>query len=427
MSLFGTASANRFQTVNIFRGQATHSAMRRVYKSMLWSQIPCIISKVTIRRIFRKFRIKKINWLYEILAENRQERTSKLQHQLFLDFLEDNRDFDPRQHVASKYMVKWREIVSKLNTVGPIRNINTWVYILHSWRNQIKSKAKKISLDPACGLLLSGTEQRALNVFENIIFLSNGILSTNSDSMETDGTYSCCILLRKKYSSFGWFTSFLLIAPPTMPDVQIKQEIDSDEDKVKGLNNVIDRVDSSNGNHAEYESDANGNDEAANKVDLDQVRQNGDASHAVADADVVIPPKRLRIVNHTSASGRVYPVGIQVAAKSEGMKITCKQPEKLLRPQRLAAMRQLPIQDVQQRGQVRISRVSVGLPQGNPALRTRNQQQTQQQQQPQQQSPKLHTLPTPQPIRPQMRTTPQGGQTTQANRKVNFFYVSITI
>lgn len=104
---------------------------------------------------------------------------------VFLDFLEDNVDFDPRQHLAKKHIAKWRDVVMKLNNVGPSRNIDTWVYILHSWRNQIKSKAKKIALDPHSGLL-SSTEQRALEVFEKIAPLSNGVAITKNESLDSE-------------------------------------------------------------------------------------------------------------------------------------------------------------------------------------------------------------------------------------------------
>lgn len=85
---------------------------------------------------------------------------------MFLDFLEDNPEFDPRQHLAKRHMQMWRNVVMSLNKVGPSRNVDVWVYILHSWRNQIKSKAKKIAFDPMCGLILTNIEQRALEIFQ---------------------------------------------------------------------------------------------------------------------------------------------------------------------------------------------------------------------------------------------------------------------
>lgn len=130
--------------------------------------------------------------LFFFSLENRQERTSKLQHMVFLDFIEEHPNFDPRQHLAKKHISSWREVVAKLNDVGPSRNVDTWVYILHSWRNQIKSKAKKIAYDPHCGLFLSSTEQRAFEVFEKGAPLTNGFASNSSNSnLEPEGKSNC--------------------------------------------------------------------------------------------------------------------------------------------------------------------------------------------------------------------------------------------
>lgn len=205
-----------------------------------------------------------------------------------------------------------------------------------------------------------------------------------------------------------------------MLDVQIKQEVDSDEGNENGAKNVIDGGGTSSKSHnADYDGDAdddvddnataNGN---AKRNGNDQLLENGKAERG----EEGVEPKRLRIVNHVSESGRVYPVGIQTAGRSnvvERLKITCKQPEKLLRPQRLVAMRQGPIQQIQQRGQVRISRISATPPQSPVATR----QQAPHQQQ-QQQSSKVQSGPTAPQMRPApVRMMSQGGQTTQANCK----------
>lgn len=122
-----------------------------------------------------------------MFVENRRERTTKMQHEVFLDFLEDHQNFDPRKHLAKAHIAMWREIVFLLNEVGPSRNVDTWIYILHSWRNQIKSKAKRISYDAHCGVFLSETERRAFEVFEKTKLLPNNSMDSNDTNLEPEG------------------------------------------------------------------------------------------------------------------------------------------------------------------------------------------------------------------------------------------------
>lgn len=282
--------------------------------------------------------------------------------------------------MASQYIGNWREIVPRLNTVGPIRNIDTWVYILHSWRNQIKSKAKKIVQS---GLLLSNTEQRALEVFEKIQ-PSNDAPSIVSDSMDKDGKQALT-------SAISWYTVLMRFivytANSSMMDVQIKQEIDSDD--ADNTKHVITEKDATNGNDVESNGDANDN-----NGDDERQRQQQQPTDAVAT-------KRIRI------NGRFYPVhnmppGSRPPESVERFKIMCKRPEKLLRPQRMATMsRQLPMQHIQQRGQVRISRITSAASLAD--LRA------------QQQQPQSHPLPSPNRQAPQSSMRPQG-RPTQHNQ-----------
>lgn len=136
-----------------------------------------------------------------------------------------------------------------------------------------------------------------------------------------------------------------------MLDVQIKEEItdddhNGDEETLVTDNNVID---------AAVEENASRSDNADNDTDSHEKRK---IDHdEPANVAAVGASKRLRF------NGRIYPVQIHAprsATNSTGTsaRIMCKQPEKLLRPQRLAHMRQASIQHIQQRGQVRISRVT---------------------------------------------------------------------